>query len=92
MRVDEGGRKHEARPVDDAVRVPLERRADRGDDTVVDAHVDGCVDTFDWIEDARARDDERVPRRGLRVEHHATPSGVVFAADSTSTGPCVSRS
>jgi hypothetical protein len=58
VRVDERGSKHESGSVDDAVPVALERGADRRDYAVVDANLDGRVDTFDRIEHTRACDDE----------------------------------
>ena len=54
VRIDERRREHEAVRVDDPVRVPLERRADRGDHAVVDADVDVRVDALDGVEHARA--------------------------------------
>jgi len=86
VRIDERRREHESRPIDGVMTVPLERRTDRRDHAVVYPYVDLCVDAFARIEYAGTRDDERVLGRGLREEHHATPSGVA-AAVSTSTGP-----
>ena len=90
VRVDERRREHEAGAVDDAVRVCVEAGADRGDHPVVDAHVHLSVDSFAGIESARAGDDQRVLRRRLADQRHATSSGV--GAACTATGPCVSRS
>ena len=90
MRVDERGREHEPRRVDDAMLVRVEPLADRGHHSVVDAHVDERIDPLHRIEHARAAHDEIRPRLLLRVErHHATSAA---ASARTPTGPPVSTS
>ena len=89
VRVDEGGREHEARRVDDTMAVRLDVGSELRDDAVVHAHVEHGVHTAGGIDDTRAADDEVVLGCVLDVEHHATS---ISSAASTATGPCVSRS
>ena len=89
VRVDEGGREHEAGALDHLVRVLREVRAELRDDAVVDLHVDLGVDALDRIEHPRAADDQVLLRCALGEQHHATPIGT---SASTGLGPVVSRS
>ncbi len=86
MRVDEGGREHEALARDHAVAVGVEPDPDRGDHSSVDADIEERVDPLGRVEDARAAYDE-VVCPAPADEDHATPTTV-----STATGPLVSRS
>ena len=72
VRVDERRREHEAGAVDDAVAVPLQRRAELRDHAVVDPDVDLRVDALHGIEHACARDDQALRGCVSADEHHAT--------------------
>ena len=72
--------------LDDSVLVRVQRLAELGDHAVVDPHVEHRIDTLRWIEQSRAADDD-VVGAAAAGKHHATPT-----ADSTTTGPVVSRS
>ena len=54
MRIDERGCEHEAGRVDDAMLVRVDLLRDRGDDAVVDAHVERRVDPLGRVDDACA--------------------------------------
>ncbi len=89
VRVDERGRQYKACTVDDPMLVRVQLLADRGDDAVVDAHVDDCVDSFHRVEDACAAHNDVRSRAILEVQHHATSAA---ASARTPTGPPVSTS
>ena len=86
VRVDE--RRRENRPVrlDDSVLVRVQPLAELGNHAVVDPHIERRIDTLGRIEQSRTADDD-VLGAAAAGEHHATPT-----ADSTTTGPVVSKS
>jgi hypothetical protein len=89
VRVDERGREHEPRRVDDSMAVAVQAGADLGDHAGVDPDVHDRVDPFDRIEHARAGHEQILLRRVAVDQHHATSC---ISAARTATGPCVSRS
>src|SRR5437588_8493994 len=89
VRVDERGREHEARAVDDAVLVRVESLADRRDRAGVNAHVEDGVDPLHRVEHAGAAHDDVLSGTILDVQHHATSAA---ASARTPTGPPVSTS
>ncbi len=89
MRIDEPRREHESRRVDDAVLVRVDLLGDRGDDAVVDAHVERPVDSLRRIDDARTAEHEILAVTLFDVQHHATSAA---ASARTPTGPPVSTS
>ena len=89
VRVDERGCEHEPGRVDDAMLVVLDLFCDRGDDAVVDAHVEHRVDSLGGIDDARAAQHDVLARPFSGEEHQATSAA---ASARTPTGPPVSTS
>ena len=89
MRIDEGGCEHEARRVDDAMLVVLDLLCDRGDDAVVDTHVERRVDSLGGIDDARAAQHDVLAGPLSGEQHQATSAA---ASARTPTGPPVSTS
>ncbi len=91
VRIDEGRRQHEPGPVEHAVPVDGQARAQLGDRAAVDLHVELRVDALGRVEDAGTADDEALLRRVLHEElrHHATSTG---SSALTAAGPVVSRS
>ena len=89
MRVDERRRQQQTLGLDDAMCIRPEIRAERGDDPVVDAHVERRIDSPTRVEHARATDDDVLPGAVPGEQHQATSSTVSVL---TPTGPLVSRS
>ena len=89
VRVDERRCEHEARRVHDAVLVRVDALRHRGDDAVVDAHVERRVDPLPRVEHARAAKDDVCAGTILDPQHHATSAA---ASARTPTGPPVSTS
>ena len=86
VRVDECRREDQPVRLDNPVLVRVQPFAELGNHAVVDPHVEGCIDTLGRIEQSRAADHD-VVCAAAAGEHHATPT-----ADSTTTGPVVSKS
>ena len=84
--IDERRCQDQTARVDHPVLVRVQLLAELGDDAVVDPHVDRRVEPFGRVEQTGAADDD-VLASGRTGEHQATPT-----ADSTTTGPVVSRS
>ena len=86
VRVDE--RRHErlARRLDHAMLVRVESLTDLRDHAAVDANVEDRIHSLERVDESRAAHDD-VLASDPPGEHHATPT-----ADSTATGPAVSRS
>src|SRR5438552_1002025 len=89
VRIDERRREQHALRLHDSMRIRVDVSAEGGDHAVVDADVEGRIETGNRIENARASDDEILLRGVLDEQHHATSS-----TDSVliPTGPLVSRS
>ena len=89
MGIDERGCEHESRRVDDPMVAGVDLLCNRGDDAVVDAHIERRVDSLGRVDDACAAQHDVLAWAFSPEEHHATSAA---ARARTPTGPPVSTS